>query len=455
MRKISIVYSVFLFVLLVTARAEAVTFINSLPFTCSNAGETYILSSDLTLNTGNAITVTANNVVIEGNGKSITYAVTGAGYGIYINSTVTSIEIRNLSLIQGGYDPVTGERVDGIYRNGDISGVKIHDNAISIAKSGTVANAYGYGINLANISNNSSGNTIYSNTISVSGVSGGRGISIDTSGSGNFSGAIYQNTITLAGITSVPAGYPSAISVGNVSGTVDIYSNNVTIDSASSVAQGIQFWKTSNSIVRNNTISMAGRNSRAILINGGSSNNEVYLNNITITSQNGENQTSAGIRVRYGSNNNKIYRNTIIATNAVNSFPIRYGGDEGAGIPTNNVFHHNILSSNSRVISIEGANKDSHFYANTITNTDTVNGYAIYIYGHNGEVIDNLTFSYEAITGKTIRITGISGETSTIGVNFCSSGLAVSDVSVGPGIHDWSITSSNCPNTPPTPPTLH
>jgi len=105
-------------------------------------------------------------------------------------------------------------------------------------------------------------------------------------------------------------------------------------------------------------------------------------------------------------------------------------------------------ASNSHVISIERAKKDSHFYANTIINTDTVNGYAIYLYGHNGEVIDNLTFSYEDITGKDIRITGISGETSTIGVNFCSCGLANSDVSLGPGIHDWSITPNNCPSTP-------
>lgn len=451
MRYVAIV----LLLLLGAAPAWAVTDITSLPFTCSTAGETYVVSSNLTLNSGDAITVTADNVVINGNNKTVTYAVTGQGYGILINTTVTSIEIYNLALTQGGYDPAAGQRVHGIYRNGNISGVKIHDNTINIAKSGAVADAFGYAIYLANIANPSIGNAIYSNTITATGMSGGRGISISAQGTGSFSGFIDSNTITLSNMTSVPAGYPSAIFISDVPGTLNIYSNSITIDSGSSVAQGIAFWNTDNSVVRNNTISMAGKGSRAILINGGASNNEVYLNTITITSQNGVGEISSGIRVRFGSNSNNIYRNIITATGAINGFPIRYGEDSGSGIPTGNVFHHNTLSSNSRVVSIEGACTNTDFYANIITNTNTVSGYAIYIYGHNGEVVNDLVFSHETITGKTVRIIGISGETGTVGVSFCSSGLAVPDVSVGAGIHDWGITSSNCPMTPPVPPTLN
>lgn len=444
--------AIVLLLLLSAAPAWAVTDITILPFTCSTAGETYVVSSNLTLNSGDAITVTADNVIINGNGKTVTYAVTGAGYGVLINTTVTSIEIYNLTLTQGGYDPLAGERVHGIYRNGNISGVKLHDNTISIAKTGAVANAYGYAINLANLVNNSIGNSIYSNTINVTGVSGGRGISVEISGAGKFSGSMYGNTITISNLTSVPASYPRAISLGNGSASagVSIYSNTVTVDSGSSIAQGISLWASDNNIIRSNTVNLAGLNSRAILIDGASDSNEIYLNTVNLTSANGASEHSAGVRIRYGSSNNKVYRNIITATPAsANCFPIRHGGYSVAeGTPTGNVFHHNTLSGGSNVIYIEGGSANTRFYGNTIANTG--GGNAINVYGATGDYSDDLAFSYETITGPaTVRFAGMAGQPTSTNFVFCQSGITLANVTEGPGVHGYTITTSNCPSNPP------
>lgn len=444
--------AIVLLLLLSAAPAWAVTNITNLPFTCSTPGETYVVSSNLTLNSGDAITVTADNVVINGNNKTVTYAVTGQGYGILINTTVTGIEIYNLTLTQGGYDPLAGERVHGIYRNGNSSGVKIHNNTISIAKTGAVGNAYGYAIYLSSIANNSTGNAIYSNTITVTGTSAGRGISAEISGAGKFSGSIYGNTVTISNLTSAPAGYPRAIYLenGSASAGVSIYSNTVTVDSGSSIAQGITLLNADNNIVRGNTVNLAGLNSRAILIDYRADSNEVYLNTINLTSANGVSEHSAGVRIRYGSSNNKVYRNIITATPAsVNCFPIRHGGYVASeGTPTGNVFHHNTLSGGTNVIYIEGGSANTRFYGNTIANTG--GGNAINVYGATGDYSDDLAFSYETITGPaTVRFAGMAGQPTSTNFVFCQSGITLANVTEGPGVHGYTITIASCPTNPP------
>lgn len=450
--------SVVILVLIFSSNAFALTNITSLPFNCTISGETYVIASDLSLSSGDAIAVSADNVVINGNGKTITYAVTGQGRAILVDTTVTSIEIYNLTLTQGSYDPLSGERVHAIYSNGNISGVNIHNNTINVNHSGTVSNAYGYGIGLLNIANASINNNIYSNTINVTGTSAGRGIAVDVTNPGSFSGSIYSNTILLSNITSQPAGYPTGIYLGNgANGSVSVYSNTVTIDVGSSIAQGIQIWASHNCTVRNNTVNVAGRNSRAILIDGASNNNEVYLNAVTMTSQNLSSENTAGIRVRFGSSSNEIYRNTIDGSEGINCYPIRYGGTDSNGTPQNNVFHHNILKSNSRVISIEEGSMNTNFYSDSITNIGS--GSAIFFYGTNAVspyspgYPSNVFFSYESISGpKNIILTGATGETGSQGIVFCQSGVTVSDVTVGLGTQDWTITSANCSSEPPARP---
>lgn len=123
--------------------AHALVYISSIPFNANQAGETYVIASDLSLNAGNAITVSANNIALDGNGKVITFAATGPGNAIHINSNVTSLEIYGFTLAHGGYAPISGETIHGIYRNGQISGVNIHDNTITIVDTGASSGALG------------------------------------------------------------------------------------------------------------------------------------------------------------------------------------------------------------------------------------------------------------------------------------------------------------------------
>jgi hypothetical protein len=347
--------------------AWALITIRTLPYNCTVPGETYVLASDLSLAGGNAITVSTDDIVIDGNGKTLAYANTGAGYGVFINFNVTRLEIKNLSLVQGEYDPVDGERVHAIFRNGNYSGIRIHDNVIRVNHGGSSDNAYGHGIYMSNSSPGSTGTEIYRNKISVTGTSAGRGISLD-----GGAARIFENTIIMSGLTYAPAGYGRAILVGGRG--IEIYGNKIILDSNSDTLQGICLWGVSHAEIHDNNITTASNHSRAILVDGNSDNNRVYRNRIEMTSRYTKGDASAGIRIRYGSDNNLIYANTINATNAINSFPIRLGGEDTRDgrfphltPPANNIIHDNILSSSSRVISLEDNGSDTHFFRNTIT----------------------------------------------------------------------------------------
>jgi hypothetical protein len=123
--------------------------------------------------------------------------------------------------------------------------------------------------------------------------------------------------------------------------------------------------------------------------------------------------------------------------------PIRVGGNEGNGIPLNNIFHNNTLSSQSYVISLEGASQNTDFYSDIINKIGE--GYAINFYGTASELVLDTTFSHEVFSGsKLVRLSGIQGELSTSGIIFCQSMIESPDVFVGAGIHDWSISDGPC-----------
>lgn len=89
--------------------ARALTQITSLPFTASSAGETYYLAGDLSYSgTSNAITVSANNITIQGSGSGGTtspdWKITHSGSsGDCINTgTTTGIVIRDIELLRTG-----------------------------------------------------------------------------------------------------------------------------------------------------------------------------------------------------------------------------------------------------------------------------------------------------------------------------------------------------------------
>jgi hypothetical protein len=413
--------------------ALALTTINSLPYNCAMPGETYVLASNLSLANGNAITVSTDDIVIDGNGNTISYANSGAGHGIFINFSVTRIEIKNLTLVQGEYDPAGGERVHAIFRNGNYSGIRIHDNNIRVTHGGGASNAYGYGIHLTNNNSNSTGTEIYRNNIAITGTSAGHGISLDSGAS-----RIFGNTITMTGLASTPAGYGRAISVNGRD--IEIYGNTISLDAGSDTIQGISLWGASNVSIHDNTITSAASHARAILIDGDSDNNRIYKNRINMISHHSGGDASAGIRIRFGSDNNLIYANIIDATKGLNAYPIRLGGDDTRSgqfpkysPPANNVIHDNTLSSSSRVISLEDNGSDIHFYRNRVTAARGAS--AIYLNG----IFRNITFSLDRITGP-VRFQ--DGGSNTL---FCGTAVTNVGISIGLGTHTYQITKGNCP----------
>ena len=92
----------------------AATVISSLPFVCDQPGEQYTLSSDLVSTSGRAITIAADDVVLDGANHTLTYATSGPGHAIFIASGADRPTIRNFDIVQGAYSPRGGERVHGV-----------------------------------------------------------------------------------------------------------------------------------------------------------------------------------------------------------------------------------------------------------------------------------------------------------------------------------------------------
>jgi hypothetical protein len=82
-------------------QVEPRTPIATAPFTISQPGS-YYLTTNLTVSSGNAITIATNGVTLDLNGFTIaSTAPSATGYGIYINSGLRDIAIQN-GHIQGG-----------------------------------------------------------------------------------------------------------------------------------------------------------------------------------------------------------------------------------------------------------------------------------------------------------------------------------------------------------------
>ena len=80
---------------------EPRTIISSVPFTISAPGS-YYLSNNLTVATGNAITIATNNVTLDLNGFTLSSTAAGAnGSGVLINGAGENISIKD-GVIQGG-----------------------------------------------------------------------------------------------------------------------------------------------------------------------------------------------------------------------------------------------------------------------------------------------------------------------------------------------------------------
>lgn len=425
--------------------ALSVITIDRLPFECDSAGETYVLGGDLALDQGDAIVVTADKVTVDGGGHTITYANSGPGFGIHIATHVTGLEIRNLTLIQGAYEPKSGEKVHGIYRNGNHAGVKIHHNTIRINHTGAVPNAEGAAISLSNNRSDSTGNEIYANVLTVSGTSLGAAIDVGAAGSARWVGRIYRNKITMSKVGSHPAGYPRALALGG-RGPVEVYENQITLDASASTIQGISLWNGSGFSIHHNTITTAANQARAILIDGDSDNNLVFRNKIVMTAQTATGDASAGVRIRYGSDNNVVHSNDIDASTALNSYPIRLGGEDTRGgrfprltPPKGTILHHNTLKSRSLAVDLYDNAGPTHFYQNTIAGVGP-EAHAIYL---NGD-FPSVSFSHDVITNASNPAAAVRLQDGSSKISFCGTNLTRANVSVGTGRHQLEFPPGEC-----------
>jgi hypothetical protein len=414
--------------------AAAATHIKALPFVCNSKGETYVLDADLRLDRGDAIVVVADEVVIDGNGRTVVFADGGPGTGIAIDAPITSLEIKNIVLVQGGYDPDSGERVNGIFRNGDFSGLRIHDNKIHIRHSGAKPNALGRAIALVNNGDRTRNVEVYRNSIVVEGTSAGLGITLDAG-----SASIHDNSVTMMGIGSSPAGYGRALAVSG-SGPVDILGNRIVLDKKCDTIQGISLWGARNATVRDNVINSEANHARSILIDGDSDHNRIVGNRVTMMARHESGDASAGIRVRFGSDHNLVIQNKIDASKAVNSYPLRIGGEDTRGgrfpelkVPSGNIFRENVLRSSSRVVSLEDNASKTAFFGNKI---EAVGSRAVAVYV-NGD-FEETTFQGDVIKGP---IEMVDGESET---RFCDTNVTRSQIHIARGAHRFDLRSRAC-----------
>jgi hypothetical protein len=152
--------------MLTLSQVEPRTPISSAPFTISQPGS-YFLTTNLTVSSGNAITISANGVTLDLNGFAISSTDTSlSGYGIELNG-VRDISIAN-GFIQGGVtDNGSGSYSGGgfyygIYYAGSVpgnvrvSGISVYgcqtygiflfNGSSTLVESCLVSNIAGYGI---------------------------------------------------------------------------------------------------------------------------------------------------------------------------------------------------------------------------------------------------------------------------------------------------------------------
>ena len=356
--------------------------VTSLPLVCNKAGQTYVIANDLTSSSGAAITVQADNVKINGNGKTLTFGTSGSGYGIFLSQSVDNLEVYNLRIVQG---PGGGRAFEN--NNQGVNGLSLHD--LQIVSENVVSQP----ITLRNLPN-TSGILISRNTISVNGKTTGDGNGIYIEGGGHkVTGVVSQNTITMGNM--VEAGRSACIGITEFSGPLEVWGNTLNMYQGYQ-GEGLKSWAASDNIIRDNTVNMHCMECRGLLIDGASDRNRVYGNKVYQYSSDG---FQYGIRVRYASSNNEIYNNLVQGTSSPHDRIGIYLGEEQTntlptGPPANNRIVNNTFTCPSECISIRQGSESNYFGCNKIQASE---GEAIYILPYD-QAIRNLTFVNNIIT---------------------------------------------------------
>ena len=292
------------------------------PYVLDQAGKTYILTQNL-CSTGTCIEITANNVILDLDGYTITYGSGGAtAYGVY--STGVTPEIKNGIIVQhtdatkygyGIYQPWYPSGTPG-------NGIKVHNLTI------TTVTASSHGICILETRK---GTEIYNNTITTAALSDSINVgnkAVWLTGTSTVSpttemerASIHDNV--LEGVQGIFVGENSY---------VDVEDNKITPKSPPANmkhSKGILLWDTQKSRFRRNTITTISGG--GLLVDGDSCDN--IFEDITISiNDTRANENLDGIYVRFGSARNTFKRvNVVMDSSAAQGKSIRFAALNIAG----------------------------------------------------------------------------------------------------------------------------
>lgn len=410
--------------------------------TISSPGE-YNLESSKDCDAG-WLTVSADNVTINGGGYTITYGNVSLEDGIQISDGHSGLTISNLIITQA----TNGKHgIDA--NNADIDGSEITDVTFNISTNtasdyAAIYSSYGSAIDI----------DWHDNTFNINTSGSAYAIFLNGGSVGYVTGNIYSNIFNLG--SNLNSGRPSAFRATGYSGQYGeepaFHNNTITISGTTTtgwLGWATDYWKIySNSI----TLDSDSDNSKGIQFDGGSDYNQAFLNTITVAST-GISSASYGIRCRFASSHNIIRQNTIdtsTATGAYKSYCISMGADQVTApseIPSNNSIYENILNGSGSNIPIQIYEdlENSEFYCNNITNA-TGSGVTTY----SGGAISNVAFRNNTYTigggYDSVIITGsYSIDTMTFCKEYINESLMIADDILDSGeIGGWSINNSIC-----------
>lgn len=447
---IKILFKIVLF-LLYAISVQADTEITSLPFTCSIASERYYLTQDLTENTGTAITITASDVEIDGQGFTINYAQTGNGIGVDVNNQ-SGAEIHHITL-SPAYTVSDGGYVRGIYLGSATAlSPHIHDCTIYTISRAVVV---GDSDSERGIEGECSvSGTIENNVFYLSGVDRGKSVLL----AGPWS---LRNNTLIAQNHAITTAYPIMIVLDYRDNTTAITVSGNTIhvlDSCTAfyvIGAGLFSPGEDAHQIIGNTINYAGTHGRIISADNLSKGWLIKNNEINVTSSGTGN--IYGIRYRNANNaaNGGCGGENIVENNDVdcstytgsgNCFPISVGGFsgdvwaapdcEGSRIRYNvfkaksNAFDH-YVSDPSGDVNLA----DQDIYCNKFESTAT-GGYPIFL----DTPLDDIKFSYnQIITNHSGGYEVLASLNYSTDVTICGSGTI--DVNGGGSV---TVTSSGC-----------
>jgi len=301
--------------------------------------DTYYLTDDVQTTSGDGIVVERDNIILDGNGHTITGPGNAIGVRlnlrvnvIIINMTITSFD-TGISLEYSSNNKISGNNIT----NNEVGGVLLVFSSNNIISENNIVNKK-WGIVLAASDNNVvSGNVFVNNGLIVSNS--------------------YQNTVVDNTVNGKPLVYLEGVSDYSIAGdagqVILVKCRNIRVEglNITRASIGIQLWMTNSSTITGNNVTnnVIGIDLRY------SSNNVVSGNNITANQE-----INYGIQVSYSSNN-------IISGNNIanNYFGVQLLLSEDNSISGNNIANSNVgiwleISSNNIISGNNIANSNRY-----------------------------------------------------------------------------------------------